>query len=117
MLSNAVKYSPGQTSIDVCASIQDAPSTGGRGAGRGKVGVFSVTDKGVGISTKEQANIFDRYFRASTSKGIGGTGIGLSVVHDFVMMHHGSIKVESEEGKGSTFTVRIPLDFTKLDNA
>ena len=71
--------------------------------------VISIRDQGVGIPTDELPRIFQRYFRARTSVGIAGTGIGLNLVKQLVEMHGGSISVESTEGEGSTFTLRLPF--------
>jgi signal transduction histidine kinase len=65
------------------------------------------TDTGCGISKEDIENIFDPFF---TKKGIGeGVGLGLSICHGIVKAHNGTIKVESEEGKGTTFIVTLPV--------
>ena len=71
--------------------------------------VVTVSDHGVGIDAEDVARLGERFFRAKTSMGIAGTGIGLNLVHTLVGMHEGSIDVKSELGKGSTFTVRLPI--------
>ena len=70
-----------------------------------------VEDSGIGIPEEDQAHIFERFYRVdkSHSREIGGTGLGLSIARNAVIMHRGSIKVYSNEGEGTTFTVRIPL--------
>ncbi len=98
LTSNAVKYSPAGTSIFVSAVDDEA---------KGDV-VISVRDEGVGIPKSELGQLYERFFRASTSTGIAGTGIGLHLVQHFVALHDGRIDVDSVEGKGSTFTVRLP---------
>jgi DNA-binding response OmpR family regulator len=72
---------------------------------------FSVRDSGIGIPPEQIAHIFDRFHRASEALTgeQGGTGIGLALTKEFVELHHGKIRVESESGKGSTFTVLLPL--------
>ncbi len=67
---------------------------------------FSVEDTGVGMSPAVKRRIFDPFF---TTKGARGTGLGLSICYGIVTRHKGTIEVESEEGKGSTFTVRLPV--------
>lgn len=67
----------------------------------------SVSDTGCGIPESTLSRIFDPFF---TTKEVGeGTGLGLSITYDIVKNHHGDIRVESEPGRGSTFTVRIPI--------
>lgn len=70
-----------------------------------------VADSGMGIPKEDQEHIFERFYRVdkSHSREIGGTGLGLSIARNAVIMHRGSIKVYSEHGEGTTFTVRIPL--------
>jgi len=79
---------------------------------RGKLAVFTVTDDGVGIPKEDQAHIFDRFYRVdkARSRETGGTGLGLSIVRQIVELHGGRVTVDSEPGKGSTFTVELPVD-------
>ncbi len=97
LLSNAVKYAPEDPEIEVTARAE------------GSNVMVSVRDHGLGIDEDDLANMFERFFRAKTSTGIAGTGIGLSLVKALVEMHGGSIGVESEKGKGSIFTVLLPI--------
>lgn len=97
LLSNAVKYAPGAPDIDVSAW---------RDGNNIKV---SVTDRGLGIDREDLPHMFERYFRARTSSGIAGTGIGLNLVKQIVELHDGRIDVESETHKGTTFTVTLPI--------
>jgi signal transduction histidine kinase len=97
LLSNAVKYSPEGTAIHF------------RGWQEDESVVVSVQDTGLGIPKDEVTRLFERFFRASTSTGIAGTGIGLHLTRHFIDLHGGSIEVESAEGVGSTFTVRLPI--------
>lgn len=97
LLSNAVKYSPEASEIDVTAGVD---------------GLFieiAVRDSGIGIDEDELDRLGERFFRAKTSTGIEGTGIGLNLVRTLVEMHGGSLAVESRKGKGSTFSVRFPI--------
>ena len=70
-----------------------------------------VEDNGIGIPKEDQEHIFERFYRVdkSHSREIGGTGLGLAIARSGILMHHGIIKVYSEEGEGTTFTVRVPL--------
>lgn len=99
LINNAVKYSPNGGTIEV--SLQR----------RGDSLEIRVRDEGVGIAAKDQPHLFERFFRAHASQysTIFGMGIGLYVVKEIVSLHEGSIEVESEEGQGSTFIVRLPL--------
>ncbi|KZM50468.1 PAS-domain containing protein [Labrenzia sp. OB1] len=97
LLSNAVKYSPEQSTITVIGSEMDDKA------------VISVRDEGVGVPKEEISKIFNRYFRASTSSGIAGTGIGLNLTKMIVQKHGGNIHVESEVGKGTIVTVSLPV--------
>lgn len=74
-----------------------------------------VEDSGIGIPKEAQDRIFERFYRVdkTRSRETGGTGLGLSITWDAVMMHNGSIKLESEEEKGSKFLIRIPLGFSE----
>lgn len=102
LLSNAAKYAPRPSPIEVKAWVEG-----------GSV-LVSVTDQGVGIPEDDLPYMFERFFRAKTSEGIKGTGIGLNIVKEFVELHKGEISVESIEGEGSTFTVRLPINVQGL---
>lgn len=97
LLSNAVKYSSEGTTVSLEARSSDTNEI-----------IITVRDQGVGIPEAEVEKLFQRFFRASTSAGIPGTGIGLHLVKQFIEMHGGKINVESEKGVGSTFTVILP---------
>lgn len=72
-----------------------------------------VADSGIGISEEFQEYVFERFYRVdkARSRETGGTGLGLSITKKIVLMHQGAIKLQSKEGEGSTFTVRIPLTY------
>jgi signal transduction histidine kinase len=98
LVSNAVKYSPdgGPVVITVRRKGDDA--------------VLAVTDRGIGIPEADQPHVFERFYRAGAAeRGIAGFGIGLAASCRIVERHGGTIGVESREGTGSTFTVRLPL--------
>jgi len=97
LLSNAVKYAP------------DAPDIGVSAWTEGDVIAISVRDHGMGIDSDDLERIGERFFRAKTSTGIEGTGIGLNLVKTLVELHDGSISVDSQKGEGSVFTVRFPI--------
>jgi PAS domain S-box-containing protein len=99
LLSNAIKYSAEGTDIDVRVIVDD-----------GSV-LTSVTDFGIGIPRDEIPQLFERFHRARnvSSRYYGGLGLGLYIARAIIEAHSGAITVESEEGKGSTFTMRLPL--------
>ncbi|MGN1167026.1 MAG: sensor histidine kinase [Lachnospiraceae bacterium] len=74
---------------------------------------MEVADSGVGISKEDLGHIFERFYRVdkSHSRDTGGTGLGLAIARSAIVMHRGAIKVYSQPGEGTTFTVRIPLTY------
>ena len=74
---------------------------------------IEVADSGIGIPEESKEHIFERFYRVdkSHSREIGGTGLGLAIARNAVVMHRGAIKVYSQLGEGTTFTVRIPLNY------
>lgn len=74
---------------------------------------LKVEDSGIGIPEEAQEHIYERFYRVdkSHSREIGGTGLGLAITRNAIIMHRGAIKVFSVEGEGTTFTVRIPLNY------
>lgn len=72
-----------------------------------------IEDSGIGIPEECQEQIFERFYRVdkARSRGTGGTGLGLSITRNAILMHKGAIKLYSSEGEGTTFTVRIPLNY------
>jgi PAS domain S-box-containing protein len=98
LIQNAIKYSPqgGPIVVEVTQQGTDA--------------LLSVTDQGIGIREIDRRRLFERFYRAENAldSPIAGMGIGLYVVHEIVDLHGGSIEVESSEGRGSTFRVRLP---------
>jgi PAS domain S-box-containing protein len=97
LLSNAIKYSPEDTLI--CLRITQETDTI----------VIHVIDQGLGISAEDQKRLFEPFFRASNVETVSGIGLGLSIVRDCVTLHQGTISVESEVNKGTTFTVCLPM--------
>lgn len=99
LVENAIKYTPegGEVNVILQGDLQDA--------------IITVQDTGIGIAKEEQSKIFERFYRTDKTRNreTGGTGLGLAITYKTVVMHNGSIVVESEEGKGSTFSVQIPL--------
>lgn len=94
LMSNALKYTPEGGRITTALSYD------------GKQYVLSVSDTGKGIEAEALPHLFDRFFQARGA--VGGTGIGLSLVKAYVDLHHGDIRVESNEGEGTRFFISLP---------
>ena len=99
LIDNAMKYTQddGEIRVSLAAEEDDL--------------IWRVKDNGVGIPPEDQEHIFDRFYRVdkARSRETGGTGLGLSIVRQLVSMHGGTIRVESEFGKGSCFIVTLPM--------
>ena len=74
---------------------------------------ITIEDSGIGIPNDCIDDIFERFYRVdkSHSREIGGTGLGLAITKNAILMHHGTVKVTSKEGEGTTFVVRVPLNY------
>ena len=99
LLENAVKYSDEGSTIDV------------RSRTNGQWVELEVRDHGIGIPARDLERIFERFYRVDRSRGrdTGGTGLGLAIVRHVVTNHGGQVDVDSREGEGSTFTIRLPV--------
>ncbi|WP_312717797.1 ATP-binding protein [Mobilicoccus sp.] len=98
LLTNAIAYSPEDTRITVVSrAVEDIVE-------------ISVTDQGRGISGEDQERVFERFYRvdAARSRATGGTGLGLAIVKHICANHGGEVTLWSQEGRGSTFTMRLP---------
>lgn len=71
---------------------------------------IAISDDGVGISEENLPHIFERFFRADTARDRTGTGLGLSIVQWIVQLHRGGVRVTSQVGKGTTFTITLPVN-------
>jgi len=98
LISNAVQYSPDGSRVGIGVSLENG------------VVEISVTDQGVGIPEDERDRVFERFFRvdAARSRNTGGSGLGLAIVKHVVQNHGGDVRVWSQQGRGSTFTIRLP---------
>lgn len=103
LMSNALKYTPEGGRITTALSYD------------GKQYVLSVSDTGKGIEEEALPHLFDRFFQARGA--VGGTGIGLSLVKAYVDLHHGDIRVESNEGEGTRFFISLPAAQSGYDPA
>ena len=101
LVENAIKYNREEGSVQVSLNADH------------KYFYVKVSDTGIGIPQEDLDHIFERFYRVdkSHSREIGGTGLGLAIARNAVIMHRGAVKVHSEEGVGTTFTVRIPLNY------
>lgn len=97
MLTNAIKYSSEEQKILITLSRQENSV------------IFSVTDHGAGIPAEYLTRLFDRFFKVPGSK-VGGTGLGLSISKEFIEAQGGKIRVDSEAGKGTTFSFDLPVE-------
>ncbi len=105
LLTNAAKYSPEDSTVRVTAKAENGVAT------------ISVQDEGTGIPATEQSQIFERFYRSSQRSGGRGTGVGLAVVRRYVELLGGSVSVESELGRGSTFLLTLPLSASSEKSA
>jgi two-component system sensor histidine kinase SenX3 len=99
LIANAIAYSAGGSSVGVGVKAADG------------IVEIAVTDRGIGIPEGEQERVFERFYRAdqARSRRTGGTGLGLSIVKHAVQRHGGEVTLWSRPGRGSTFTIRLPL--------
>ena len=99
LVSNAVQYSPERSRVGIGVTKRDGMAE------------IAVTDQGVGIAEDEQERVFERFFRSdpARSRNTGGTGLGLAIVKHVVHNHGGEVRLWSQPGRGSTFTIMLPL--------
>lgn len=110
IIGNAVKYTPEEGCIQVSIA-QRLPQPPGQGAPRSVILEFTCRDNGIGMSREFQKRIFQPFERVNntTISKIEGTGLGMAIVYNLVSYMNGTITVESEEGKGSCFSVSLPV--------
>ena len=101
LVENAIKYNKEEGWVHVSLNADH------------KYFYVKVADSGIGIPEESIEHIFERFYRVdkSHSREIGGTGLGLAIARNAIVMHRGAVKVYSEEGTGTTFTVRVPLNY------
>ncbi|MGH9847161.1 MAG: sensor histidine kinase, partial [Blastocatellia bacterium] len=107
LLDNAIKYSRETRRIGLRLERENGFAT------------VAVADRGIGIAREEQEKIFDKFYRVSTGlvHDVKGSGLGLSLVRHIVEAHRGKVTVESEPGRGSTFTIHLPVASTSGENS
>jgi two-component system, OmpR family, phosphate regulon sensor histidine kinase PhoR len=100
LLHNSIKFTPQAGTIKISLSAQ------------GDQVAFRIADTGIGISAEAQVHIFERFYKAdkSRTRSAGGSGLGLAIVKKIVDLHHGTLDLESELGKGTIFTIHLPLE-------
>lgn len=100
LMSNAVKFTPENGEIAVSAGVD------------GDILTLKVRDSGPGISSEDRDHVFEAFFQGKRLQGgpVGGTGIGLSIVHECVQAHGGSVEIEDAPGSGACFVVRLPIN-------
>jgi two-component system sensor histidine kinase SenX3 len=104
LIENAIVYSNPGSQVGIGLKVVN------------EVAEISVTDSGIGISETDQKRIFERFYRVdpSRSRETGGTGLGLSIVKHVAANHGGEVKLFSQPGVGSTFTLRLPIDTQEM---
>ncbi len=107
LLTNAIKYSEPGGKVTLAAEEQDAEI------------LISISDEGIGIAEHDRELIFDKFFRSESAavRSRTGHGLGLSLAREIVQLHHGELRVESEPGQGSTFTIVLKKDAALLRSA
>jgi signal transduction histidine kinase len=101
LLSNAIKYSGEEQRIIIKTEV------------KGKILRMDIKDKGIGIPKEEQKNLFNRFFRAENATNFQGTGLGLHIVKQYTELLGGDVSFKSKVGKGSTFSLRLPVNINK----
>jgi signal transduction histidine kinase len=103
LLSNAIKFSPENAVINVSSQVDE------------KTIIIAVSDNGLGIPEDDKKHLFERFFRANNVTNIQGTGLGLHIVSKYVELMHGTIEVDSELEKGTTFTIQFNYEQDPVD--
>ena len=103
LMTNAIKYSPKAEEIYIALEVTEAHT------------VLKVRDNGIGLTAQQRQQLFTRFYRAESTKGISGLGLGLYLTKQIIDRHHGKIEVSSEYGKGSVFALSLPLEEIQLE--
>lgn len=122
LLINAIKFTPPGGKITVSVSLDKRAASGDENQPKEEAPapqdfiIISVQDTGAGIPKEQLAHIFDRFYQAEShkEKALKGTGIGLAITKEIVLLHHGKIDVHSREGKGTEFVIQLPSGHSHL---
>lgn len=98
VLSNATKYSPQEQPVSITCTTDEGTIS------------LAVHDRGVGVSERDLPHLMQPFFRGRNARNIPGTGLGLSLALHILQLHHGTLKIESKEGHGTTVTITLPLN-------
>ena len=106
LCENGIKYNKDGGRVDITLSKEAEKN------------IIVIEDTGIGIKEEQQSRIFERFYRVdkARSRETGGTGLGLALTRRAILLHRGSIKVYSKEKEGTTFTIRIPLNYVTAEN-
>jgi signal transduction histidine kinase len=104
LVSNAIKYGKGKP---IHVSVSVSPNSA----------VLEVKDFGIGIAPEDRMRIFNRFERAVTAREFQGLGLGLYIVNEIIQAHQGTIQLESDLGKGSSFKIHLPLEVSPVAQA
>lgn len=104
LLSNAFKYTPQHGAITVALDLDSTKSNA----------IVTIADSGIGMTPETQAHAFDHFYQGNEGT-FKGTGLGLALSKELITLHHGTIKMESEKGKGTTFKISLPMGASHLE--
>jgi signal transduction histidine kinase len=124
LLTNAIKFTPEGGRVRVVANLEDEQAAAKDQKVKGPFFRLSVEDTGIGIPLEDQATIFEKFRQGKAVPGqrdtmtreFGGTGLGLSIVKELSKLLGGEVSLESEFGKGSAFTVRLPVEWDAIEH-
>lgn len=99
LINNAIKYSEANSRITISTKIN------------GKYALISIADQGIGMTPEQLEKVFDKFYRVDASNtSVGGLGMGMSIVHNIIQSHDGTIDISSVLGSGTTVTLGLPLN-------
>ncbi|PNL17360.1 cell wall metabolism sensor histidine kinase WalK [Micrococcus sp. FDAARGOS_333] len=119
LMTNALRYTPAGTPIEIAVGTVDvlpgSTDASGRQVKGARDSVIEIRDHGHGVSEEEANRIFERFYRADSSRHreTGGTGLGLAIVAAIVAQHDGSVRLRETEGGGATFSVHLPWSYVE----
>ena len=108
VLSNAYKYSPANSAISIEIALPEG-DVHYASDGRTPMAGIRIIDRGIGMTPEQLRRVFERFYRADLSGKIPGTGLGMSIVHEIIVLHDGEVSVDSAIGAGTTVTIWLPV--------